>query len=211
MRQPRWFYTDSVVLLMKVATFIALFLIALFSSSLRVHWPMEGSGRPGSTGSSNGFRVTGWTDKKIRVRIEFLDKNGNFCQYFCRRNDCIWLNLQYSTMQMPVCGITAPTEDLHVSSSVKIFSSLITEGGWVCGSEVVVAFGFLVGLGAFGFFVGLGGLGFLVGFGGFGFFVGFGALCFFALASLSAAFLALASEREMEREKERERKILETG
>lgn len=105
-------------------------------------------------------------------------------------------------MQMPVCGITAPTEYLHVSSSVKIFSSsLITEGGWVCGSEVVVVFGFLVGLGAFGFFVGLG---FLVGFGGFGFFVGFGALCFFALASFSAAFLALASEREMEREKERE-------
>lgn len=117
-------------------------------------------------------------------------------------------------MQMPVCGIAAPTEYLHVSSSVKIFSSsLITVGGWVCGSEVVVAFGFLVGLGAFGFFVGLGGLGFLVGFGGFGFFVGFGALCFFALASFSAAFLAFASEREMGREKEieRERKVLETG
>lgn len=113
---------------------------------------------------------------------------------------------------MPVCDITAPTEYLHVSSSVRIFSSsLVTEGGWVCGSEVVVVFGFLVGLGAFGFFVGLGGLGFLVGFGGFGFFVGFGALCFFALASFSAAFLALASEREMEREKQRERKVLETG
>lgn len=110
-------------------------------------------------------------------------------------------------MQMPVCGITVPTEYLHVSSSVEVFSSfLITEGDWVCGSEVVVAFGFLVGLGAFGFFVGLGGLGFLVDFGGFGFFVGFGALCFFALASFSAAFLALASEREMrERKKEREK------
>lgn len=109
---------------------------------------------------------------------------------------------------MPVCGITAPSEYLHVSSSVKIFSSsLITEGGWVCGSEVVLAFGFLVGLGAFGFFVGLGGLGFLVGFGGFGFFVGFGAFCFFALASFSAAFFALATERDGERERSREKSI----
>lgn len=63
------------------------------------------------------------------------------------------------------------------------------------GSGVVVGFGFLVGLGTFGFFVGFGGLVFLVGFGGFGFFVGFGVFCFFALASFSAAFLALASER----------------
>lgn len=65
---------------------------------------------------------------------------------------------------------------------------------------MVVAFSFLVGLGAFGFFVGFGGLGFLVGLGGFGFFVGFGAFCFFALASFSAAFLALASERQIEGE-----------
>lgn len=104
--------------------------------------------------------------------------------------------------------ITEPREYLRVTTSVKIFSSsLSTEGGSVCGSEVVVAFGFLVGLGAFGFFVGFGGLGFLVGFGGFGFFVGFGAFCFFALASFSAAFLALASERQIEGERAKERKI----
>lgn len=56
--------------------------------------------------------------------------------------------------------------------------------------------GFLVGLGALGFFVGLGGFGFLVGFGGLGFLLGFGPFCFFALASLSAAFFALASGRQ---------------
>lgn len=99
--------------------------------------------------------------------------------------------------------ITQPHEHLRVTTSVKIFSSsssLSTEGGSVWGREVVVAFSFLVGLGAFGFFVGFGGLGFLVGLGGFGFFVGFGAFCFFALASFSAAFLALASERQIEGE-----------
>lgn len=66
---------------------------------------------------------------------------------------------------------------------------------------MVVAFGFLVALGAFGFFVGFGGLGFLVGFGAFGFLVGLGAFCFFALASFSAAFFALASERGVKRGK----------
>lgn len=75
---------------------------------------------------------------------------------------------------------------------------------------VVLALGFLVGLGAFGFFVGFGGLGFLVGFGGFGFFVGFGAFSFFALASFSAAFLALASGREIKRGREIEKKLFET-
>lgn len=103
---------------------------------------------------------------------------------------------------------TEPQEYLLVTTSGKIFSSsLSTEAGLVAGSEVVVAFGFLVGLGAFGFFVGFGGLGFLVGFGGFGFFVGFGAFCFFALASFSAAFLALALERQIEGERAKERKI----
>lgn len=92
--------------------------------------------------------------------------------------------------------ITEPQEYLRVTTSVKVFSSsLSTESGSVRGSEGVVAFGFLVGLGTFGFFVGFGGLGFLVGFGGLGFFVGFGTFCFFALASFSAAFLALACER----------------
>lgn len=66
---------------------------------------------------------------------------------------------------------------------------------------MVVAFGFLVDFGAFGFFVGFGGLGFLVGFGGLGFLVGLGAFCFFALASFSAAFFALASERRVNRVK----------
>lgn len=104
--------------------------------------------------------------------------------------------------------MTEPQGYLRVTTSVNIFfSSLSTEGGLVCGSEVVVAFGFLVGLGAFGFFVGLGALGFLVAFGGFGFFVGFGAFCFFALASFSAAFLALASERQIEGERAKEREI----
>lgn len=77
----------------------------------------------------------------------------------------------------------------------------------MCGDKVVVAFSFLVGLGTFGFFVGFGALGFLVGFGGFGFFVGFGAFCFFALASFSAAFLALALERQIEGERAKEREI----
>lgn len=101
--------------------------------------------------------------------------------------------------------MTEPQEYLLVTTSVTSFSSsLSTVGGSVCGSEVVVAFGFLVGLGAFGFFVGLGGLGFLVGFGGFGFFVGFGAFCFFALASFSAAFLVLAlRDRQRDREQKR--------
>lgn len=76
-----------------------------------------------------------------------------------------------------------------------VVGSVSGGGGLVCGCAVVVAFGFLVGLGAFGFFVGFGGLGFLVGFGGFGFFVGLGAFFFFALASFSAAFFALASDR----------------
>lgn len=65
----------------------------------------------------------------------------------------------------------------------------------VMGSAVVAAFGFLVALGAFGFFVGFGAFGFLVGFGALGFFVGLGAFCFFALASFSAAFFALASQK----------------
>lgn len=63
------------------------------------------------------------------------------------------------------------------------------------GCTVVVVFGFLVALGPFGFFVGFGALGFLVALGALGFFVGLGAFCFFALASFSAAFFALASER----------------
>lgn len=63
-----------------------------------------------------------------------------------------------------------------------------------------------MGLGTFGFFVGFGGFGFLVAFGGFGFFVGFGAFCFFALASFSAAFLALASGRQIEGQRAKGRK-----
>lgn len=78
----------------------------------------------------------------------------------------------------------------HVSGLSFSFS-FSSEGVWRSGCTVVVVLGF----GAFGFFVGFGGFGFLVGFGGFGFLVGFGAFCFFALASFSAAFFALASEK----------------
>lgn len=75
-------------------------------------------------------------------------------------------------------------------------SSLPPDNGIVVnGSAVVATFGFLVALGAFGFFVGFGAFGFLVGFGALGFFVGLGAFCFFALASFSAAFFALASQK----------------
>ena len=87
---------------------------------------------------------------------------------------------------------------LHVSqpsSSSNLSSSSSREGCLGSGCVVVTTFGFLVALGALGFFVGFGALGFLVGFGGFGFLVGLGAFCFFALASFSAAFFALASER----------------
>lgn len=101
-------------------------------------------------------------------------------------------------------AMTEPQEYLRVTAPV-FFSSLSTEGGSVGGVEGVVAFGFLVALGAFGFFVAFGALGFLVAFGAFGFFVGLGAFCFFALASFSAAFLALASERKIEGEREQKR------
>lgn len=61
------------------------------------------------------------------------------------------------------------------------------------GCLVVAALGFLVALGVLGFLVAFGALGFLVGFGALGLLVGFGDFCLFALASFSAAFLALAS------------------
>lgn len=95
-----------------------------------------------------------------------------------------------------------PWTYIHVSqpSSVSSFSSSSSrDERLVAGSAVVATFGFLVALGAFGFFVGFGALGFLVGFGAFGFFVGFGAFCFFALASFSAAFFALASEKQVQK------------
>lgn len=65
------------------------------------------------------------------------------------------------------------------------------KGVVVVGVAVVVALtlGFL---GALGFLVALGCLGLLVGLGPLGFLVGLGVFCFLALASLSAAFLALA-------------------
>lgn len=100
--------------------------------------------------------------------------------------------------------MTEPQEYLRVTAPIFFFF-LTTEGVLVGSVEGVVAFGFLVALGAFGFFVGFGALGFFVGFGAFGFFVGLGAFCFFALASFSAAFLALASERKIEGERAKER------
>lgn len=81
------------------------------------------------------------------------------------------------------------------SSPLPAMDGLVVTGG-----VVVATFGFLVALGAFGFFVGFGALGFLVGFGALGFLVGLGAFCFFALASFSAAFFALASQRRVKKE-----------
>lgn len=70
--------------------------------SLRTHWPMEGSGRPGSTGSSISTGTTGWNAAKITLMSVSGGKKLQLLQISLQAHSYIWLILQCCWMKMPV-------------------------------------------------------------------------------------------------------------